>query len=163
MTKEVLAQSLKEAQLCGETLKVSVLRLVLAALQTKETEKRTKLSKTEPLEKLDGLSQLTEEEILNVLSSEAKKRRESIEAFQKGNRLELAAREEKELKFLESYLPAGLTEEELRALVKESISQTKAQSLKDLGRVMSDLAPKTRNRADGQQVSQIVKEALSQN
>lgn len=162
MTKKVLAQSLKEAQLRGETIKVSVLRLVLAALQTKETEKRTKLSKTESLEKLDGLSRLTEEEVLNVLSSEAKKRRESITAFQKGNRLDLVGQEEKELKFLESYLPAGLTEEELNVLVKESIKQTQAQGLKDLGRVMADLAPKTKNRADGQKVSQLVKEALSQ-
>ena len=161
---ERLHQDLKESQLKKEELRVSVLRLVLASLNNKEIEKRTRLSKSSPLEKLKELSKLTEEEIIETLNSEAKKRKESITSFKQGQRLELAEKEEKELVILEEYLPKPIPKEELRNMVKEVIEKIKAGSLTDLGKVMSQLMPeiKKRGRADGNLVNQIVKELLSQ-
>jgi uncharacterized protein YqeY len=160
---ERLHQDLKESQLKKEKLRVSVLRLVLASLNNKEIDKRTRLSKTSPLEKLEELSRLTEEEIIETLNSEAKKRKESIISFKQGQRLELAEKEEKELIILEEYLPKPIPEEELKEMVKEAIAKVKAGSLADLGKVMSQLMPeiKKRGRADGNLVNQIVKEFLS--
>jgi len=161
---ERLYQDLKESQLKKKELRVSVLRLVLASLNNKEIEKRTRLSKSSPLEKLKELSKLTEEEIIETLNSEAKKRKESITSFKQGQRLELAEKEEKELVILEEYLPKPIPKEELRNMVKEVIEKIKAGSLTDLGKVMSQLMPeiKKRGRADGNLVNQIVKELLSQ-
>ena len=88
-------QDLKEAQLKKEDLRVSVLRLLLASLNNREIEKRTKLSKSSPLEKLDELSKLTEEEIIEVIVSEAKKRREAISGFTQGGRKDSAEKEKK--------------------------------------------------------------------
>jgi len=161
---ERLYQDLKESQLKKKELRVSVLRLVLASLNNKEIEKRTRLSKSSPLEKLKELSKLTEEEIIETLNSEAKKRKESIASFKQGQRLELAEKEEKELVILEEYLPKPIPKEELKEMVKEVIARVKADSLADLGKVMSQLMPeiKKRGRADGNLVNQIVKELLSQ-
>ena len=160
---ERLHQDLKESQLKKEELRVSVLRLVMASLNNKEIEKRTRLSKFSPLEKLEELSKLTEEEIIETLNSEAKKRKESIISFKQGQRLELAEKEEKELVILEEYLPEPISEEELRNIIKEVIARVKAGSLADFGKVMSQLMPeiKKRGRADGNLVNQIVKEFLS--
>jgi len=159
--KERINQDLREAQLARDVFRTAVLRLVLAAIQNREIEKRTKLSKTEVLEKLEELSQLNESELMEVLSSEAKKRRESISAFRQGGRPELAEAEQKELAVLETYLPQPLSEEEIKQAVKESIARTKATTGQDLGRVMADVLPRIKNRADGQQVSRLVKELLS--
>jgi len=159
--RERLNQELKEAQLKRDEIKLSVLRMALAALQNKEIEKRTKLSKTEAIEKLEQLSQLSEEEVLGVLAAEAKKRRESISAFKQGNRLDLVAKEERELKTLEAYLPAQLSEDEVRGLAREAIGQTGAKTKQDLGKVMAALLPRVKQRADGQLVSRIVQELLS--
>lgn len=160
---ERLYQDLKESQLKKEELKVSVLRLALASLNNKQIEKRTRLSKTSPLEKLE-LAKLTEEEIIETLNSEAKKRKESITSFKQGQRQELAEKEEKELIILEEYLPKPIAEKELREMVKGVITKVKAGSLADLGKVMSQLMPeiKKKGRADGSLVNQIVKELLSQ-
>lgn len=160
---ERLYQDLKESQLKKEELKVSVLRLALASLNNKQIEKRTRLSKTFPLEKLE-LARLTEEEIIETLNSEAKKRKESITSFKQGQRQELAEKEEKELIILEEYLPKPIAEKELREMVKGVITKVKAGSLADLGKVMSQLMPeiKKKGRADGSLVNQIVKELLSQ-
>jgi len=160
---ERLHQDLKEAQLKKEELKVSVLRLAIASLSNKEIEKRTRLSKSSPLEKLEELSKLTEEEVIETINSEAKKRKESIISFRQGQREELAEKEEKELIILEGYLPKPISEEELKSIVKETISKTIANSLTDLGKVMSQLMPeiKKRGRADGNLVNKIVKELLT--
>ena len=164
---ERLYQDLKESQLERKELRVSVLRLALASLNNKQIEKRTRLSKTSPLEKLEELSKLaklTEEEIIETLNSEAKKRKESITSFKQGQRQELAEKEEKELIILEEYLPKPIAEKELREMVKEVIAKVNAGSLADLGKVMSQLMPeiKKKGRADGSLVNQIVKELLSQ-
>lgn len=158
---ETLSRDLKESQIKKEVLKLSVLRLAFAALNNREIEKRTRLSKTESLEKLAELSRLTEEEALEVVAGEAKKRKEAIEAFKKGNRQDLVEKEEKELEILAAYLPASLDETELKEIIKKAVSETNAQSLQDLGKVMAKIMPQVKNRADGNLVNRLVKELLS--
>jgi uncharacterized protein YqeY len=155
------SQDLKRAQLAKDDLKVSVLRLLLSNLNNRQIEKRTGLSQNQPLEKLDDLSRLTEEEILEVLAAEAKRRKESITAFDRGGRKDLADKEKKELEIIAGYLPAPLSETEIKNLIEQTIAQTAAQNPSDLGRVMNKLMPQTRGRADNALVSRLVKEILA--
>jgi len=104
---------------------------------------------------------LTEDEYVAVLTREVKTRRESIDAYQKGGRDDLAAKERAEIDILSTYLPQALTEPEIDALVDEAIAATGATSARDLGKVMGWLAPKTRGRADGKVVSGKVASALA--
>ena len=103
----------------------------------------------------------TDDEVAGVLAREVKTRRESVEAFRKGGREDLAAKEEAEIAILSAFLPEQLSETEITALVGEAISATGAAGPKDLGKVMGWLAPKTRGRADGRLVSQLVGKALA--
>ena len=105
---------------------------------------------------------LTDEEYLAVLTREVKTRRESVEAYSKAGRDDLASRELAEIDILAEYLPQPLTEDELRALVDEGIAATGATSARDLGKVMGWLSPRTRGRADGKVVSVLVAQALAQ-
>ena len=159
--REQLNNDLRSAQLKKDELKTSVLRLLIAGLNNREIDKRTKLSKTEAVEKLADLSRLSDEEVMEVIISEAKKRRESIELFTKGNRHDLAEKEKKELILLGDYLPVQFSEEELKKIVAEVIFASGAKQLADLGKVMQLLMPKVKNRADGNLVSRLVKEMLS--
>jgi uncharacterized protein YqeY len=104
---------------------------------------------------------LTDDEYLAVLAKEVKTRRESVEAFRSGGREDLVAKEEAEIAILAEYLPQGLTETEIAALVEEAIAATGAASARDLGKVMGWLAPKTRGRADGKVVSGLAAQALA--
>jgi len=159
--KEKINNDLKEALKTKDELKISVLRGINSALKNKEIEKRTKISKEEKdLEKLKELSALTEDEIIEVLLSEAKKRKDAIEEFKKGKRMDLAEKEEKELKILEEYLPEQMSEEEIKEAAKRAIEEVKAIGLRDMGRVMSVLMPQLKGRADGKTVSRIVNELL---
>ena len=130
-----------------EALKLGVLRLMKTAVKNKEIEKM------KPLE---------EPEVLAVLNSLVKQRKDSIEQFRKGGREELARKEESEIPIIEQYLPAGASEDEIRRAVEEAIQEAAATSAKDMGRVMkgamAKLAGKT---ADGSKVSQMVKEKLA--
>ncbi|MGZ8438899.1 MAG: GatB/YqeY domain-containing protein [Candidatus Limnocylindrales bacterium] len=112
------------------------------------------------LEKRNG-HPLTEDEFLTVLAREVKTRRESVEAFRGGGREDLATKEEAEIAILSEDLPQGLTEAELDALVGEAIAATGAASARDMGKVMGWLAPRTRGRADGKRVSELVVKALA--
>lgn len=105
--------------------------------------------------------ELTEDEMLAVLTREVKTRRESVEAFRAGGREDLAAKEEAEIEVLREFLPEALTEEQLREMVAAAIAETGAASPRDLGKVMGRLAPQTRGRADGKLVSRLVNEALA--
>jgi len=156
-----IQSDLKQAQLSSETLKVSVLRLLIAAVNNKQIEKRTKLSKSEPVEKLEQLSKLDEEEVIGVINSEAKKRREAIEGFKKGNREKQAQIEEKELAILQSYLPEQLSESEIKEIVKKAIQAVNAKTLADLGKVMGQTLSQVKGRAGGDVVARIAKEQLS--
>jgi uncharacterized protein YqeY len=112
-------------------------------------------------EKRNGRS-LTEDEFLAVLTREVKTRRESVEAFRGGGREDLAAKEEREIAILSEYLPQPLTELEVADLVRQAIAATGAASTRDMGKVMGWLAPRTRGRADGKHMSEVVVQALAQ-
>jgi len=158
-----IRENLKEAVKNREELKSSVLRLLLSAIFNKEKEKRYKLSKEKPEfeeKDLEKESQLVDEEVIEVISSEIKKRKESIELFEKGEREDLVEKETKEKEILEKYLPEQLSEEELQKLAKEAIEKVGAKELKDMGKVMAELMPQVKGKADGSLVSRIVKDLL---
>jgi uncharacterized protein len=121
---------------------------------------RMALSSAYALEKRDHAT-LSDDATLAVLTREVKTRRESVEAYRKGGREDLAAKEEAEIDILAAYLPQALTEDELRTLVADAIAATGASSARDLGRVMGRLAGPTRGRADGRHVSELVAQALA--
>jgi len=153
-------------------LEVSVLRMLKAAIFNKEKEKRYKFTRQNPAERdLGGLSKekqeklekesaLTDEEVLEVISSEIKKRKESIDLYEKGNRPELAGKEKKEVEILQSYLPEQLSEEEIKKIAEEAIRKTGAKEIKDMGKVMGIITPQVKGKADMSLVSKIVKESL---
>ena len=103
---------------------------------------------------------LTEDEFLAVLAREVKTRHESVEAFRGGGREDLATKEEREIEILSEYLPQPLTEPEIARLVREAIEATGAASPRDMGKVMGWLVPRTRGRADGKHLSELVVQAL---
>jgi uncharacterized protein YqeY len=163
--KEKIKEDLKNALKEKREIELSTLRMTSAAISGRETEKRTKLWKTKPelpIEELEKENQLTDEEIIEVIFSEIKKRKEAILEFEKGGRNELAQKEKKELGVLQKYLPEQLTEEEIRKLVKEAVEKTGAKEIKDMGKVMAELMPKVKGKADGNLVSKTVKETLFQ-
>lgn len=126
-------------------LRLSVIRMVRAAVKNAEIEVRRELG---------------EEEILSVLAKEIKMRRDSFVEFTKGNRPDLAQQAQQEIDILLAYMPKQLTGDEVRSLVAQALQETGAASLKDLGKVMSFLTPRIKGRADGKQVSDLVKETL---
>ena len=161
--KGKIQNELQEAVKNREELKSSVLRLLLSAIFNKEKEKRYKLSKQKPEFKekdLEKESQLVNEEVIEVISSEIKKRKESIELFEKGEREDLVEKETKEKEILEKYLPEQLPEEKVKKLVQEAIAKTGAKEIKDMGKVMQEVMPKVKGKADGSLVSRIVKDLL---
>lgn len=156
--KEDLTNAVKERR----ELDSLVLRQLLAAILNKEKEKRYKLTKSGVEGKeLEGSSRLLDEEVLEVVQYEAKKRRESISEFEKGKREDLVKKEKAELEVLKSYLPVQLSDEEVKQTAQGVIQQLGAATPKDTGKVMAELMPKLKGRADGNQVSRIVKELLS--
>jgi len=110
---------------------------------------------------IDKGKELTEEEVLAVLASAAKKRRDSIEQFQAGNRQDLVDSETFGLRIIEAYLPKQLTEDELRQIVSDAIQETGAQSPQQIGLVMKAVMPKIKGKADGKLVNRLVSEILA--
>ena len=153
--KDKIQEDLKTSLKAGDQVRSLTLRMLLAAMMNKEKEALRLASLAQ-----GKAAELTDEEIQQVVAFEAKKRREAHEAFLKGERPELAEKEKAELEVLFAYLPEQLTEEQIRTLVKEAIQKTGAVSAKDMGRVMEELAPKIKGKADGAVVSKIVKEFL---
>ena len=170
--KEKIQEDSEEALKKKDEIIVSVLRMLLAAILNKEKEKRYKIVKAEPElteEELIEKSQLTDEEVIEVISSEIKKRKESVLEFEKGKRQNLAEKEKKEIEVLNKYLPEQLSEEEIKKLAKGAIAALRASpapserekvGLKDMGKVMQELIPQVKGKADGATVSKIVKELL---
>lgn len=159
--KEKIQTDIKKAMQEKDQLKVSVLRMLMAAVFNREKEKRAKLSKTEEeFEKLDELSQLTDEETMEVVSSENKKRKDSIEQYEKGNRQDLADKEKKELEILMKYLPEQMSEEEIRKIVKEKINEIGASTPQDTGKVMGVVMSELKGKAEGGLVNKIVQEEM---
>ena len=153
MLKQQIQSDVKEAMKSGNQFVVGVLRMVLAAFQSKELERRYKEGLTEEVA-------LSDDEVVGVLSSEVKKRKDAITLYEKGGRPELAEGEKKEIEIIQKYLPAQLSEDEIKKLVTEAIIATGAKEIKDMGKVMADLNLKIKGKADGGEVSKIVKELL---
>ena len=161
--KEQIQRDLNSAIKEKKKIEASTLRMLNAAIINKEKEKRYKLSKEEPElkeEELAEKSELTDEEVIEVISSEVKKRKETILEFEKGERQDLAEKEKKEIEVLKKYLPEQLSEEELKGLAEEAIKKTGAKEMKDIGKVMGELIPQIKGKAEGSTVSKIVKELL---
>jgi len=111
--------------------------------------------------RIDKGDDLTDEDVLAVLSGAAKKRRDSIEQFRNGNRMDLVEKESAELEIIQGYLPDQLSEEKLREFIRESIEATQADSPAKLGLVMKNLMPKIKGKANGKLVNQLVSRMLS--
>ena len=161
--KEKIQQDLKTALRARKEVEVSTLRMLSAAILNREKEKRYKLSKEKPDLSEEGLQKesfLTDGEIIEVISSEVKKRREAISEFEKGKREELAEKEKKELVLLKKYLPEQLSKQEIKKLAQEIIERLEARDVKDMGKVMGELMPKIKGRAEGGLVSELVKGLL---
>jgi len=161
MLREKINGDIKQAMIAKQELLLLVLRGVNASIKNKEIEKRTKLVKTEKdLTKVDELSKLNDEEIIDVISSEAKKRKDSIFEFAKGNRQDLVDKEQKELEILKQYLPEQMSEDAVREIVKKAVEETGAVGPKDTGKVMARIMPQVKGKTDGSMVSKIVGELL---
>lgn len=141
-----IEDELKAARLARDEDRRDALSLVLNALQGAQKELQRPLS---------------DDEELQVLQRERKRRLESIEAFEAAGREEQAAKEEAELDVLEEFMPEPLSEDELERIVDDAIAEVGATSMRDLGRVMADVMPQTAGRADGSAVSQLVREKLA--
>ena len=147
--QERLTEDVKTAMKAREAGKsrLSVLRMVKASIRKIE---------------IDRKKELNDEEVLDVLAKEVKMRRDSMEDFRKGNRPDLVAALEEEIAILAEYLPAQLSEEEVRALVDQAVSQAQAVTAKDMGKVMAILMPQVKGKADGKLVNTLVRERLNQ-
>ena len=162
--KEKIKIDLDKSLKTGEKLTLSTLRLLFSAIGNKEIEKRTKTVKKEKdlsEKELIKKSQLEDSEIIQLILSEIKKRKEAISLYQQGNRKDLVDKEEKETEILKKYLPEQISDGELKKITKDTIEKVGASSLKDMGRVMKELMPKIKGRVEGSKVSQVVKELLS--
>jgi uncharacterized protein YqeY len=143
---EELEHEVKDAMKAGDAPRRDALRLILASLKSAEK---------------DLMRELTEDEELQVLQRERKKRIEAIEAFENAGREAQADKEEAELDVLEEFMPEPLGEDELERIVDDAIAENKATSMRDMGRVMADVMPQIAGRADGSAVSQLVREKLA--
>jgi len=143
-------------------IEYSTLNYLLALILNKEKEKRFNIVKKQgpAQENIDKKSQLTDDEIVDLIFSEIKKRKESQGFFKRGKRDDLVQKEEGEIKVLEKYIPPQLTDDEIEGIVKEIIDRTGANSLKDMGKTMGLVIPKIKGRADGLRVSEIVKKSI---
>jgi uncharacterized protein YqeY len=143
---EEIEDEVKEAMKARDAERRDALRLILNALKSSEKELQRPL---------------TEDEELQVLQRERKRRVEAAEAFRAGGRESQAESEERELAVLEEFMPAPLSEDEIEDIVDDAIAEVGATSMADLGRVMADVMPQIAGRADGSVVSQIVREKLA--
>ena len=144
--KEQLDLELKQAMRDKDALKLSVIRMLKSAIKYREIEL---------------IKPLDDAGVLAAISSEIKRRKDSVEQYTAGNRKDLADKEEAELKLLQAWLPAQLGEEELKKLVEAAVQKSGAQGPKDMGAVMKLLMPDTQGKADGKVVSELVKARLS--
>jgi len=144
--KDKIQEALKGALKRQQRVELSTLRLLLSEIKYAE------IAQQKPAD--DG-------KVLDVIAKEVKRRRESIEAFQKGNRADLVAQEEAELAVLVSYLPKQMSHEEIIAAARQAIGAVGAKSPSDKGKVMAQLMPQVKGKADGKEVSELVSELLA--
>jgi uncharacterized protein len=141
-----LDEELKAAMRSSDATRRDAWRMVLAAVQRAEKE---------------GKHELSDDEMLGVLARELKVGHESVDAFRAGDRADLVAKEEAAIAVISELMPRPLSDAELRALVDQAIAETASSSPRDIGKVMGWLSPKTRGRADGKAVSQLVTQLLA--
>jgi len=142
---ERIADDLKASMKAGNAGRVSILRMIKAAIKNKEIEKQSALS---------------DDDVHSVLSLFAKRSRESIDQFSQAGRTDLADKEKNELEVIESYLPQQLEEKEIQDLIQEAINETGAAGLRDMGKVMKAVMAKAKGFADGKLVNSLVKKML---
>lgn len=147
--QDQINSDIKEAMKAKQQDKLRVLRSLKAKLMEKEISERKA-----------GDAKLTNEQSVEVLMKAAKQRKESIEQFEDGDRMDLAENEKKELEIIEAYLPEMMTEDEVREAVKTKIDQLGASGMQDMGKVMGPLMGQLKGKAEGSMVSRIVKEEL---
>ncbi len=143
--RDKISADLTAAMKSKEAERLSVLRMMKAAIRNKEIDARQELEDPQAMQVLVGL---------------IKQHKDSVEQFTKGGRPELAAKESAEIKIIEEYLPAAVSDEEIDKAVEEAIRETGVTSVKDMGKVMKALMPHVAGRADGKMVSEVVKEKL---
>jgi uncharacterized protein YqeY len=144
--KERINEDVKVALRSRDKRRLSLLRLILAAIKQREVDERIVLD---------------DAQVISVLDKMVRQRQEAIEIYQKAGRQDLAEQESFELRVLQEYLPTPLSQEEVEALVEQAIAQTGAVSIKDMGRVMARLKPQVQGRTDMSAVSDLVKRRLS--
>lgn len=144
--EERLVEEMKQALKSNDKLRLSTIRMIRSALKNKEIELRKKLE---------------DEEVVKVIQVMVRKGEESVEQFQIGGRMDLVEKEKKEIEILKSFLPQPLSQEEILKIIDQSIQETQASSLKDIGKVMKSVMPKIGGKADGKLINQLVKEKLS--
>lgn len=145
--QERLVEEMKDAMRTGQTEKLSVIRMVRASLKNREIER----GKGKPL---------TDADVMEVILSGIKQRRDAIEQFGKGGRADLVAKEEHEVVILQTFLPPPLSDDELAALVREAAAEVVAAGPKDMGKVMKAVLPRVAGRAEGGTVNAAVKRHL---
>jgi uncharacterized protein len=141
-----IEEELKQAMRARDRERTGTLRMTLTSLRSAEKELQRPLK---------------EDEELQVLQRERKRRTEAAEAFRTGDRVEQADKEERELAVIEEFMPEPMSEEDIERIIDDAIAETGATSLRDLGRVMADVMPQVAGRADGSSVSQLVREKLA--
>tara|TARA_Y100000590_G_scaffold437519_1_gene559261 strand:+ start:4178 stop:4621 length:444 start_codon:yes stop_codon:yes gene_type:complete len=146
LLQERLVNDLKEAILNSDTLKKTVIRYLRSAIHDAE---------------IDRKAVLDDEAIISILTKQAKQRRDSIEAFKSGNRLDLVEIEEAELTIIMEYLPQQMTETEIESLARKAVDESGAKTAKEIGKVMNMLMPQLKGKADGKIVSKIVSKLLN--
>ncbi|MEK7847025.1 MAG: GatB/YqeY domain-containing protein [Nitrospinota bacterium] len=144
--KERLMEDMKDAMKKGEQIKLSAIRMVRAGIKNKEIEL---------------IRELKDEDVIDVIKTAIKQRKDSFAQFLSGKRIDLAEREKKEIEILSVYLPEQMGEEDIRKRVREVILETGASTSRDMGRVMKLIMPELKGRADGQLINKVVQEMLS--
>lgn len=144
--EETLSADLKNAMRSNDKVAVETLRVIRAAIQNARLAKQ---------------KDLTEADVLSVLNKEAKKRKESIDLYEKGGRSDLVEQESKELEIISAYLPEALSEETLIQIIDQAIDEAGAESVREMGKVMGLVMPKVKGKADGKHVQDLVREKLS--
>jgi len=143
--KQKLSDDLKQAIRGRDKLRSSVIRLIMAAIKNTEIAKQASLD---------------EADILGIITKEARQRKESIEAFRQGDRQDLVAQEEAELAILKDYLPRQISRDEIITYARKVIDQVGAQGPQDKGKVMTQLIPQLKGKADGREINAVVTELL---
>jgi len=146
MLKSRIQDDVKAAMKAKDKARLATLRLISAAIKQREVDERTELD---------------DDQVLVVLEKMIKQRRDSISQYEKAGRQELAEQEKSEIAVIETYMPEGLSDEEIAAMVAAAVTESGAESVRDMGKVMGLLKPKMQGRADMGKVSALVKQKLS--